>query len=126
MQGNHMVKEATLESDSVGRKIAHSMQKERIEGYLNIARETITKSKSAIVLGSLIFAFGLTLRLFLNLALTYNLLGHAISPSSITIAQLMFALIGIYLILQGLACLREARTQALVMERALHAKMEKW
>jgi hypothetical protein len=111
-----------IETDS--EVISLKMSREKIEFYLNIARENVGKSLSAILIGSLIFAFGLSLHELLIWAseqhrLEAAILGQFDDHIGIWVTRTIFLLIGAYLVCQGVLCLHESRAQSSVMGRAL-------
>jgi hypothetical protein len=113
-----------IETDS--EIISFKMSREKIEFYLNIARENVGKSLSAILIGSLIFAFGLALNVLLIWTSEQHLI--KLNPAllddhiGIWVTRAIFLLIGAYLVCQGALCLHESRTQSSVMGRALQLR----
>jgi len=113
-----------IETDS--EVISLKMSREKIEFFLNIARENVGKSLSAILIGSLIFAFGLTLNALLIWTSEQYLLeaklGLLDDHIGIWVTRTIFLLIGAYLGCQGALCLHESRAQSSVMGRALQLR----
>ena len=99
--------------------LADRMPSEKIEIYLQIAHATVSKSVFAIFMGTLLIVFGVFFR---------QLLVWATEPSfsQVTsiflIIQGFYVVIGVYLVMQGISCLVEARVQSTVMSKALQLK----
>jgi TRAP-type mannitol/chloroaromatic compound transport system permease small subunit len=99
--------------------LADRMPSEKIEVYLQIAHATVNKSVFAILIGTLIVAFGLFFHQFLSWATEPS---NAQGSSIFWIIQGFYLLIGAYLVMQGVSCLVEARVQSIVMSKALQLK----
>jgi ascorbate-specific PTS system EIIC-type component UlaA len=96
--------------------LADRMPSEKIEIYLRIAHATVSKSVFAIFIGSLIIVFGLFFR---QLPIWTNEQSFAQASFIFWIIQGFYMAIGVYLVMQGILCLIEARVQSTVMSQAL-------
>ena len=99
--------------------LADRMPSEKIEIYLQIAHTTVNKSVFAILIGTLIVAFGLFFHQLLGWAITSS---NSQASSIFWVIQGFYVVIGAYLIMQGVFCLVEARVQSTVMSKALQLK----
>jgi hypothetical protein len=116
-----------LKFDDVPQRIASDISADTIANLLSLAKRTLTKSVSAVVMGVILVLFAYYLRPLLILAIQYGLTKSpppTIHRFEIWIAAGTFAIIGLYLIFIGCRCWLEARLDVKVMRRALVIKRQ--